>query len=143
MKILNDVKEFHLACDVPVLDSPQLPSRERQELRATLIFEEIVEELLPAMGFPVEGNVFGEPSFGNPERNPEPHLTLIADGIIDAIYVLVGAGLEYGLPLEQLWNEIHKTNMAKTTGPVREDGKRMKPEGWVPPDVEGILHAAK
>ena len=36
-------------------------------------------------------------------------------------------------------DEIQRTNMAKVGGPVREDGKRLKPPGWQPPDIEGEL----
>jgi hypothetical protein len=31
--------------------------------------------------------------------------------------------------------------MAKVGGPVRPDGKKLKPEGWQPPDIAGILRA--
>jgi predicted HAD superfamily Cof-like phosphohydrolase len=73
----------------------------------------------------------------------------VADGIIDSIYVLVGMGLELGLPLEALWNEVQRSNMAKAieqpdgTFKVmrRADGKVLKPEGWTPPDIAGVLRA--
>lgn len=39
---------------------------------------------------------------------------------------------------DDIWQEVHKTNMAKATGPV-VNGKKMKPEGWCPPDIKGIL----
>ena len=29
--------------------------------------------------------------------------------------------------------------MAKAGGPLREDGKRLKPPGWTPPDIAGVL----
>ncbi len=35
---------------------------------------------------------------------------------------------------------IHHANMAKKDGPKREsDGKRLKPPGWKPADIEGEL----
>ncbi len=40
------------------------------------------------------------------------------------------------------WDEVHRSNMAKVGGPIRGDGKRLKPEGWTPPDVAGVLAAA-
>jgi predicted HAD superfamily Cof-like phosphohydrolase len=29
--------------------------------------------------------------------------------------------------------------MAKASGPRRADGKVLKPEGWTPPDIVGVL----
>lgn len=29
--------------------------------------------------------------------------------------------------------------MDKLHGPIREDGKRLKPEGWRAPDIEGLI----
>lgn len=46
-----------------------------------------------------------------------------------------------GIDLRPVWSEVHAANMRKTTGPVREDGKRLKPEGWQPPDIAGVLRA--
>lgn len=43
------------------------------------------------------------------------------------------------MDLDPLWQDVHRANMAKTTGPVRADGKRLKPEGWQPPDIAGVL----
>lgn len=68
----------------------------------------------------------------------------IADGLADVIYVAVGAALEFGIPLDRVWAEVHRSNMAKVdpaTGKVikRADGKVLKPEGWTPPDVAGVL----
>jgi len=36
------------------------------------------------------------------------------------------------------WDEVHRTNMLKAAGPV-VNGKKMKPEGWQPPNIQGIL----
>lgn len=67
-----------------------------------------------------------------------------ADAIIDMIVVIVGYGLSRGWPMDKLWDEVHRTNMAKIdplTGKVRrrEDGKILKPAGWTPPNLSRIL----
>ncbi len=121
---MNDVEAFHLLCDVPAPNVLGFPDDERIELRIRLIEEEVNKELIPS--------VRARDMVGT------------ADGIADAIYVLCGMALEFGIPLEDVWEEVHKANMAKAdpvTGVVkhREDGKVMKPDGWVPPDIEGIL----
>jgi len=68
-------------------------------------------------------------------------LVEIADGIGDVIYVLLGTAVSYGIDLRPIFDAIHDSNMKKVGGCTRDDGKIMKPEGWVPPDIEGILAA--
>lgn len=71
----------------------------------------------------------------------------IADGLADLIYVAVGAALEFGIPLDRVWAEVQRSNMAKVdaeTGRVRKraDGKVLKPDGWTPPDIKSALAVA-
>lgn len=122
-ELIQDVRYFHLACNIPILMAPTLPSPERVELRKNLTIEEH-EETIKAMD---EGDLVG-----------------IADGIADTIYIALGNALEFGIPLEYVWAEVQRSNMAKVdpvTGKVRrrEDGKVLKPEGWTPPDIAGIM----
>lgn len=67
-----------------------------------------------------------------------------ADAVVDLLVVLIGYAHSMGWPLEALWREVHRSNMAKVdpeTGAVRrrEDGKIMKPIGWTAPDIAGVL----
>jgi len=66
-------------------------------------------------------------------------LVEIADGIVDSIVVLLGTAVTYGIDIRPIWDEIHKTNMLKKGGRLREDGKRLKPKGWKPPEVKRII----
>ena len=135
--LVNDVTAFHLATGTPVLSEPQTPSKERLGLRHSLIEEEVVDELL------IELEILDDMG----EESSD--LTVVADGIIDSIYVLVGTGIELGLPMQALWDEVQRANMSKAieqpdgTFKVvrREDGKVIKPEGWTPPDIRGVLIA--
>lgn len=63
----------------------------------------------------------------------------VADGLADLIYVSLHAAISYGIDLRPVWDAVQVANMAKEGGPTREDGKILKPEGWQPPDVAGIL----
>lgn len=116
--LLDDVAGFHQACDLPVLAKPQFVP-ERAALRAALLAEECQETV---------------------EALERGDMEKIADGLADVIYVAIGTALEFGIPLERVWAEVHRSNMAKVdpvTGKVvkRVDGKVLKPEGWTPPDV--------
>jgi hypothetical protein len=110
-----DVVVFHLALDVPVFDTPAI---RRPELRASLIEEEAKET--------VEAIRSGD-------------LVEAIDGLCDLIYVAYGAANEFGVDLEPFWDEVQRSNMKKVGGSVREDGKRLKPPDWKPPDIAGVL----
>jgi predicted HAD superfamily Cof-like phosphohydrolase len=62
------------------------------------------------------------------------------DALIDILVVTVGAIHSMGADAEGAWKEVMKTNFAKIdseTGKVRkrEDGKVLKPVGWMPPEL--------
>jgi predicted HAD superfamily Cof-like phosphohydrolase len=66
------------------------------------------------------------------------------DALIDMVVVIIGAMHSAGFDAEGAWKEVMKTNFAKIdheTGKVRkrEDGKVLKPVGWVPPNLEPFV----
>lgn len=113
--VQRDVADFHRALDVPIGATPQI---RRPELRATLIEEEAAETCAAIR---------------------RGDLIEAIDGLCDLLCVTYGAASEFGIDLAPFWDEVHRTNMAKVGGPVREDGKRLKPPGWTPPDIAGVL----
>lgn len=91
---LNQVAEFHKTFNAPVLETPQIPSEQRCELRVSLLQEEL-NELSQAIK---DGNIIE-----------------IADALCDLQYVLSGAVLEFGLgdKFVELFNEVQRSNMSK------------------------------
>lgn len=67
------------------------------------------------------------------------NLPSAVDGLVDTIYVCLGAAVAWGVDLEPVFNAVHAANMAKVGGGLRKDGKILKPPGWVAPDVAGEL----
>jgi predicted HAD superfamily Cof-like phosphohydrolase len=71
------------------------------------------------------------------------------DALIDILVVTIGAIHSMGADAEGAWKEVMMTNFAKIdseTGKVRkrEDGKVLKPLGWVPPALgQFIIKKAK
>ena len=62
------------------------------------------------------------------------------DALEDILVVTIGAIHSAGMDGEGAWKEVMSTNFAKIdkeTGKVRkrEDGKVLKPVGWVPPEL--------
>lgn len=91
---LNQVAEFHRTFNAPILDKPQIPSKERVALRISLLQEEL-KELQEAI-----------------DQND---IVEVADALCDLQYVLSGAVLEFGLgeKFADLFNEVHRSNMSK------------------------------
>lgn len=48
-----------------------------------------------------------------------------------------------GVDLRPFFKEVHRTNMHKLRGPVRDDGKQLKPEGWRPPRLRAMYNRLK
>lgn len=98
---LNQVAEFHKTFNAPILQSPQIPSKERCELRISLLQEEL-NELKAA----IDDNDMVE----------------IADALCDLQYVLSGAVLEFGLgeKFPALFNEVQRSNMSKACSNQQE-----------------------
>ena len=66
------------------------------------------------------------------------------DALLDFIVVTIGAIHSAGMDGEGGWKEVMRTNFAKIdseTGKVRkrEDGKVLKPVGWMPPELGQYL----
>lgn len=148
------VLEFHRAMDCPVLDRPQVPPDERVRLRLRLVAEEffellrsaLVERELPTDG--AEGVKHEDCILACAESivltavaddDLSVDLPELADALADLDYVIEGARLEFGVDGAPVAAGVHAANIRKLDGPVREDGKRLKPEGWRPFDVAAEL----
>lgn len=76
----------------------------------------------------------------------EADRTEVCDGLADQIVIAWGSLLTYvgedcGL---EILREVWSSNLSKVDGTLgeivrRPDGKLLKPEGWQPPDVAGVL----
>lgn len=139
---IQDVTDFHNAMGQPVHRELYTPSDERLQLRADLIMEECMEFMESV--FPnVEVQCFaGKNTIIWGDKIKLDHEGA-ADALADLIYVCIGAANEFGIPLDKVWDEVHRSNMAKIgpNGEVkrRADGKVSKPDGWTPPDIKGVL----
>jgi predicted HAD superfamily Cof-like phosphohydrolase len=98
---LESVSEFHKTFGAPILETPQIPSKERCELRVSLLQEEL-NELKEAIE---KGDVVE-----------------VADALADLQYVLSGAVLEFGLgdKFNTLFDEVQRSNMSKACNSQQE-----------------------
>lgn len=98
---LTGVAKFHKLFKLPVVDNPKIPSKERIELRISLLEEEL-KELKTAI--------------------QEDDLVEVADAFADIQYVLSGAILEFGMgaKFKALFDEVQRSNMSKTCKTMEE-----------------------
>jgi predicted HAD superfamily Cof-like phosphohydrolase len=117
------VAEFHQAFRLPMRDAPTVDiDAYLAKLRVALLEEEVDE-------------------FVNASSSCD--LTGIADALADIVYVVYGTALTYGIDLDAVLMEVHRSNMSKLdsdgTPLVREDGKVLKSERYFPPDITAAL----
>jgi predicted HAD superfamily Cof-like phosphohydrolase len=139
--IRGKVTAFHDAMEVPVKEVPAVPSDDRVRLRLSLIAEEFFEVMEAALGevHVCYAKVLVMAAIKH--VTPQVNMAEFTDGLCDLDYVVEGTRLEFGIDGGPVLEEVHAANMRKTDGPIREDGKRLKPPGWVGPDIEGVLKA--
>jgi predicted HAD superfamily Cof-like phosphohydrolase len=119
----DDVKTFMLAGEQKVYSNPEL-NNERQaqaELYLRLVTEEY-NELKEAF-----------------ENND---LIEIADACADLKWVIEGLEHSLGIPQQSVWDEVSRSNMSKMVdGKLikRADGKVLKPDTFVQPDIKKAL----
>jgi hypothetical protein len=67
----------------------------------------------------------------------------VADALADVLYVAYQAAASYGIPIDDVFAEVHRSNLTKVgpDGEVerRADGKTLKPAGYSPPNLAPIV----
>lgn len=119
----DKVVEFMHAFDQPVAQAPTVDVDEvRTKMRCDLIKEEY-EELVEAVA---NNDIVG-----------------IADALADLLYVVYGAAATWGVPIQDVFAEVHRSNMTKLGEdgkPVyREDGKVTKGPGYEAPRIAEMI----
>lgn len=162
------VMDFMLKFQQEVKTQPAIPSPQVLILRANLIMEEVFE-LLDAMGldYAVVGTSKTKPNYTFSYNDKPCDIVKVADGLADIHYVAdTGTALAFGIDMEPIFNEVHRSNMSKlwTESELqsgkekypdcvaedyggglyrlrRADGKTIKSPSYSPADIEPILLA--
>ena len=123
MNLLDGTTEFMLKAkqlDAP----PSFDDYPLRKLRSKLLAEEWAEYIKAEM---------------------EDDLVETVDGLLDIIVIAWGSLLAYVGPdrANACAAEVIRSNLDKVDGPglpiFREDGKVIKPEGWLPPQIKAVL----
>lgn len=60
-----------------------------------------------------------------------------ADFLADMLYIVIGTAITYGIPIEDVFKEVHRSNMTK--GHASKDHPNYKGIGYSKPDIASIL----
>ncbi len=125
------LREFHRAAGFASPDAPAVPGPDLLGLRRTLVREEAreVDAEFAALSTRLEAGDLLTPG----------DLAPLAHELADLLYVTYGALDALGIDADAVFAEVHRANMTKLGGPKRADGKLLKPEGWQPADVRGVI----
>jgi hypothetical protein len=65
----------------------------------------------------------------------------IADALADILYVVFGAALTYGIPIDKVFEEVHRSNMTKSMDKDEKSirGKTLKGPNYDPPNIVKVL----
>lgn len=117
----DKVSEFHTA--MGMTNGVWPPTREEAELQWKLMDEELTE---------VQQEFI---------RYPKDRIKM-AKELADLLYVVYGTTLSFGIPIDDVFNEVHRSNMSKLVNgkPLkREDGKVLKGPNYTPPNFDWIM----
>lgn len=67
----------------------------------------------------------------------------VAKELADLVYVTYGAAIALGINLDEAIRRVHESNLTKLVDGQavrREDGKVLKGENYVAPDMEGVVY---
>ena len=123
-EIAGLVNAFHRAFGLPRRRSPTVEGVERAmfELRTRLLDEETAE-------------------FADAAARED--LVGMADALADVVYVAYGSALTFGIDLDAVLREVHRSNMSKLDSAgrpiLRDDGKVLKSPSYFRPDVARVL----
>ena len=112
------VEAFHRTFDIVANPVPTVIDGRTRELRIKLIQEEF-DELKEALA--------------------AEDLSSIAKEIADLLYVVYGTAVSYGIDMDPVFREVHRSNMTKVGGYKREDGKWVKPTTYSPALIDPIV----
>ena len=131
------LRAFHTAIGEQPPAHPTLISAQHFAFRRRLLEEEWAEvqaELDTVQGLLAEAELTGTDITG-----PVEALAPLVHELTDLLYVTYGTLVQMGVNADAAFAAIHAANMSKLGGPLRQDGKLLKPKDWQPADMGAVL----
>jgi predicted HAD superfamily Cof-like phosphohydrolase len=142
---LDQVRSFHRHIHAPVAEHPMLlPRHPGKALAATILVSRLAKEL--ARSADGDKDVLLYRAAMELEELAEwllahgnSNLVDVADALGDRFYLLLGDSVATGLPLADLFQEIHRSNMSKLTAMHTGVGKGVKGASYKRPEIVKVL----
>lgn len=146
------IEEFMRRCDQEVAAYPQLPTEAVRTLRIRLMVEELLGAVDPDE-FEKDPNAYVHMLIQNKSDELvasmlKGDLVGVADGLADVLYVVIGTAVAYGIDIQEVFDEVHRSNLSKTVWSEEEQrwliekdefGKGIKPPTYSPADIAPII----
>lgn len=116
MDMEQAVRDFHIKFDRVMLEYSGFPPTKIRKLYMCLIAEEFAEYV---------------------KADSEDDLIALADSFGDLIYIILAAAVAHGIPITDVFSEIHRSNMTKQK--VAKHKKIIKGKNYSPPQICKIL----
>lgn len=138
------VERFHQLIGAPIADKPKLLETENgrcmqamqclTEAHARIQAISLDDPLLQRLTMCLEETIEWL------EAHLESDLVAAADALGDRAYLLVGDAVATGIPLGQVFAEVHRSNMTKKSDSQSWQGKGVKSSGFNGPDLSFVLN---
>ena len=135
------VREFHLKYGHPAPADLTVPDDAMIRFRLKLVAEEFLELVEATFKFRTEIPLIAlrtQLAMLFESMPVDVDLVEFMDATHDLDYVVAGTRVVFGYDGAPGAAEVHRSNMQKVPNGL---GKPTKPEGWTPPDIEGVLRA--
>ncbi len=135
---------FHVRIGDRPPRAPIVPDGDTLALRLRLLEEEgrEVREALQALADLASPATDASSTDASTEASSSARVAAVAAAaheLADLLYVAYGTFVALGVDADEVFAEVHAANVRKAGAPRRADGKQLKPEGWRPADVAGVL----
>lgn len=70
----------------------------------------------------------------------ERDLVATADALADLVYFVIGTAVDLGIPFDEVFREVHRSNMTKMAGRFDQKEGARKDDGYEPPDLAPIVN---
>ena len=147
------VKQFtEESLEIPTPDSPSKMSYDEVKFLIRMLLSEIVELGETVTNSPKEALEFVQSCFGADAHTEIPVMEseedVVAeqvDAVVDILVYSLNACAKKGMNIDLAFSEVHRANMDKRDHVTNRfnrratDGKILKPDGWIAPDIKSVL----
>jgi phosphoribosyl-ATP pyrophosphohydrolase len=132
----TDVRAWHVAMRLPGMQNvPCIPDGPSRALGAELVreeYSELIDALIEVERSQLDGRSSVDEMVGD-----------LAKEALDLVWVVLGLLHRFGVPVDECWAELCRSNGSKSPAHVAESGKLEKGPDYRPADMASIVRRAR